>query len=356
VGYVYQPKLKSGKPSAIWWAKWYVDGKPTRESTGSRTEKEALRFLKQREGSVALGVPLMPRADRTRYEEAAHDLRQYYVTTGSRDLKEAGTRLKHLDPFFAGRRLSTIGASVITDYIAMRQAEGAANGTINRELATLSRMLRLAYENRKLLRLPVIRKPKESGPRQGFFEREQYDAVRRRLSLDRQVAVAIAHELGWRTQSEVLTLEKRQIDLDEGTIRLDPGTTKNEDGRVVYLSTELKALVAAQLERVSALERRTGRVVPYLFPHLSGPHEGQRVQDFRKAWATACRKAGVAGRLRHDLRRTAVRDMVNMGVPERVAMTITGHKTRSVFDRYHIVSPADKQAVARKRDEMTASK
>src|SRR5438067_1230194 len=202
-------------------------------------------------------------------------------------------------------------------------------------------MLRLAYENGKLLRLPVIRKPKENGPRQGFFEREQYDAIRRRLSLDRQVVIAVAYELGWRTQSEVLTLEKRQIDLDEGTIRLDPGTTKNEDGRMVYLSTELKALVGAQFERVSALERRTGRIVPYLFPHLSGPHEGQRIRDFRKAWATACKKAGVAGRLRHDFRRTAVRNMVNMGVPERVAMTITGHKTRSIFDRYHIVSPAD---------------
>ena len=81
-------------------------------------------------------------------------------------------------------------------------------------------MLRLAPRNNKLLRLPVIRKLKESVPRQGFFGRKEYEAVRRHLQPHHQVAVGIAHTYGWRIQSEVLTLERRQIDFEAGAICL----------------------------------------------------------------------------------------------------------------------------------------
>jgi integrase len=195
----------------------------------------------------------------------------------------------------------------------------------------------------------VIRKLKEAAPREGFFERDQYEAVRRRLKPDLQVAAAIAYAFGWRIRSEVLTLERRQLDLEAGTLRLDPGTTKNDEGRLVYLTPELARLLGGQLDRVRALERKTGRIIPYLFPYLGGRRRaGHQRRDFRKAWTTACTKAGVPGRLRHDFRRTAVRNMVNDGTPEKVAMLITGHKTRAVFDRYHIVAPEDlKAATAR---------
>jgi integrase len=127
-------------------------------------------------------------------------------------------------------------------------------------------MLRRAYQNGKLVRLPIFRFPKEGAPREGFFERAQYEAVRRHLSPDLQAAAAIAYTFGWRPQSEVLTLERRQLDLEAGTLRLDPGTTKNDEGRVVYLTPELKALLGAQLERVRAAERKAGRIIPFLFP------------------------------------------------------------------------------------------
>lgn len=343
----------------IWWIKYYVNGRPVRESAGTEKAKAAERFLKIREGRATAGMPLLPRVDRIRYDEIAADLREHYRTTGSRDVVEAEKRFKHLDGFFRGMRVAGIGGAEATAYVAQRQRQEAANGTVNRELAVLTKMLRLAYENRKLLRLPVIRKLKEGAPREGFFEKDAFLSVRKHLAEDLQVAVALAYGLGWRMQSEVLSVERRQLDLDAGTLRLEPGTTKNDEGRTVYLTPELKTALAAQVARVEALQRRLGRIIPWLFPNLRGakqpnvgrrrvPVLGERRRDFRRAWTTACRKAGCPGMLRHDFRRTAVRNMVNAGVPERVAMQVTGHRTRSVFDRYHIVSPADLQDVARR--------
>jgi integrase len=199
--------------------------------------------------------------------------------------------------------------------------------------------------------------------------------MKRHLRPDLQVAVSIAYAFGWRMQSEVLTLQRRQVDLNACTLRLDPGMTKNDDGRIVYLTPELVDLLRAQDERVQLLEMTTGRKIPHLFPYLDGEHGGERILDFRKAWRTACveamleglegtarveraaelkaaiarkEKPGLLKMIRQDFRRTAVRKLVNRGVPERVAMKVTGHKTRNVFDRYHIVSPADLQEAARK--------
>jgi integrase len=229
-----------------------------------------------------------------------------------------------------------------------RQAEGAANSTVNRDVAVLLRMLRLGMEHGKVARLPIVHKPKEAPPRSGFFEADAFAAVRAHLPEDLQVAVSIAYTYGWRMQSEVLALELRHLDLAAGTLCLDPGTTKNDEGRIVYLTPELTALLTVHVGRVQALSREMGRVLPWLFPHFTGPQRGRQRYDFRKAWQRACRAAGYPGMLRHDFRRTAVRNMINRSIPERVAMTITGHKTRAVFDRYHIVSPGDLQEAARK--------
>jgi integrase len=130
----------------------------------------------------------------------------------------------------------------------------------------LGRMLRLAYENGNLHRLPIIRQLKEAGPRSGFFERNQYEAVGRRLPDDLKVAVAIAYTFGGRIKSEVLPLTLAQVELAAGTLRLEPGHTKNDDGRLVHLTPELTALLRAQVNRVKDLMRSGGRDSASLLP------------------------------------------------------------------------------------------
>jgi integrase len=210
---------------------------------------------------------------------------------------------------------------------------------------------------------------KPAAPREGFFETDQFQAVMRRLTHtvvrvvdgkrrkvripadDLRLACALAFTYGWRMQSEILTLERRHVDLSAaggmGTLSLDPGSTKNDDARTVVLTPNLRSALQAQLARLDEWQRRTRSVVPYLFVHTEGRLRGTRICDFSKAWRTACREAGSPGMLMHDFRRTAVRNLMNAGVPDKVAMEISGHRTRSVFDRYHIVSQADHVRAAR---------
>lgn len=336
----------------IWWISYYVDGRPHYESTRTEHEAEARRLLDLRRGERARGVPISARLDRVPYAEAAQALREHYRVTGRRDVVEAGWRLAHLDRYFLGRRLATLGPRDAEGYARSRQQAGCANATINRELAVLGRMLRLAYDQGQLARVPTLLRLTEAPPRAGFVDRATFEALRQHLPEDLQVVVSIAFTYGWR-RDEVLGLTRAQLDLTAGTLRLDPGGTKNDEGRVVYLTPEVKRLVTEQLGRVRALEHRLGAVVPALFPHLGRRFAGRPIRDFRKAWATACRKAGVPGLLKHDLRRSAVRIMEQAAVPRSVAMKLTGHKTEAIYKRYAMVSPADLQDAALRLDRYT---
>ena len=357
--YLYQ---RAG--SANWWARFSVNGKRLRMSTGCEGEQAARQWAKAKEGKLVTGEATAEtvKVDRVKYEEARADLLSHYATHKSRDLTEAGWRLAHLDPFFSGRKLASIGPKDSTRYAATRQAEGASNASINRELAVLGRMLRVAYINGKLQRMPVLHKKlKESAPRSGFFEAEQYAAVRRHLDPETGAPLACDFSLtyGWRMRSEVLTREWRHVDLRVGTVRLDPGEAKNDDARVVYLTPELLAGFQAQRARVRELEKRLGRIVPYVFPHFTGAKRqsvglrhvavvGDRVKDFRRQWASAVQAAGCPGMLRHDFRRTAVRNLERKGVSRSVATKLTGHRTEAVYRRYAIVSDQDLKAASAK--------
>jgi integrase len=327
------------KRGEIYWIRYYRAGKRHEESTRSNKRTDAERLLKLREGDVAKGVPISPAIGRVTFDDAALDLENEYLANGRRSIVGLRVRLKiGLRPWFSGRRMVNITTADVRGYVTQRQADGAANGTINRELSALKRMFTLACQAGKLLAAPHIPMLQEDNVRRGFFEREQFESVRRRLPNDVQRVVTFAYLTGWRINSEVLTLQWHQVDLRAGIVRLDPGTTKNREGRSFPFSMlpELRDLLEAQRAVTTIIERNTGVIVPWVFHR-----NGHPIKFYRRSWIAACRDAGCPGRIPHDFRRTAVRNLVRAGVPERVAMMLTGHKTRSVFERYNVVSEAD---------------
>src|SRR6266481_2426359 len=210
---------------------------------------------------------------------------------------------------------------------------------------------RVAHQNKKLAgQPPRFEKLQEDNIRQGFFEREQFEAVRKHLPAYARPVVTFMYLTGWRIRSEVLPLPWRQVDFQAGTVRLEPGTTKNKDGRTFYLTPELRTCLEAQRAATEALQRQTGRIIPWVFHR-----EGTPMKSFWKAWKTACKAAGTPGRIPHDFRRTAVRNLERAGVPRSVAMKMAGHKTEAIYRRYAIVSDADLQDAAKKLAAVSAS-
>ncbi len=324
----------------VWWIKFYRNGKPFYESSRSTKKGEAERRLKLREGDVVGGRFTGIQADKVTFEDLVRGIVTDYQANGRRSLKTVQGRLNRLTASFGGRRALDITTADIRGYIAARQAEGYANATIQVELAALKRAFTLALQAEILHHRPYIPSVHVDNARKGFVGDIEKLALREALPEPLKLVLDFAYETGWRKR-EVLGLTWDRVDLTEGTARLD--TSKTEKGRLVVFTAGLLESLRLQRERTRELEACPGRRIPWVFHR-----RGKRIHSLDKAWHRARVTAGLPGLVLHDLRRSAIRNMVRSGISEKVAMTISGHKTRTIFDRYDIVSEGDLREAARK--------
>jgi integrase len=322
----------------VYWIKYSHLGTCYRESAQSRERGVAVRLLKDRLAAIASGRLLELRYLATNLADLVQLIEQDYRLKGHKSWRRAQANLRHLQPFFGSLSVRHINHASVRQYIARRRAEGAANATVAREVAILKRMLSLAAAEGRIPAVPKLPAISVQNARQGFFEPGQLEALLQHLGDKYAAMTRFAAITGWRKE-EVRTLTWKQVDFAAGEVRLEVGATKNGRGRIFPFaaSPALEALLKAQRDITTQVERAQGKIIPWVF-HRNGVPVGV---SWYKAWHRAAAKAGVPGRLFHDLRRTAVRNLVRAGVPERVAMELTGHLTRRVFDAYHIVPKQD---------------
>jgi integrase len=324
------------KRGRVYWIRYYRNGQRIEESAKTDRYETARGLLRDREGDISKGIPITSRSTRLIFDEAVKDVISDYTVNGKRSLSDLERRIKlHLLPHFGGKRLNAITVADVRTFAAQRLAAGASHAEVNRELAIVKRAFRLAADAEKYHgRIPKIAMLQERNVRTGFVDDAMLDAICERLPKPLQPVIRFAYVTGWR-KNEILSLEWRQVDRTAGEVRLEPGTTKNQAGRVFPFTDTIRTLVEALWAEHEAL-RRKGTLCPYVFQR-----KGKRIRDLRGAWEAACTAAGHPGKLLHDLRRSAVRNMERSGLSRSVAMQLTGHKTEAVYRRYAITSEGD---------------
>lgn len=342
LGRVYLPtytdrRTGARKTAAVWWVQYSHRGQRHRESSGSTRRPLAAQLLRRRLGEIGRGRLLGRDIERTTWPDLAQMVRDDYAHQARKSARRMEQAVTQLGAAFGHALALDLTADRLTAYVARRKGQAAAQATIKYELAICARAFRLGLRARRVAELPPFPLVQVRNVRAGFFDESTFRRVVDLLAKPLRPVAIFAFWTGWRL-AEILGLRWAQVDLVARVIRLEPGTTKNDEGRTFPFGflPELVDVIAHQREATSAYERAMLRIIPHVFHR-----KGKPVKSFRKAWDVACVQAGAPGAWFHDLRRTAVRNLERAGISRSVAMKLTGHKTEAVYRRYAIVSEAD---------------
>ena len=324
-----------------WWVQYCKNGRSYRESSHSVARQKAVNLLKKRLGESSRGKVIGPIAEKVTLDEMTKNLLADYQLVGNRSIETVTYFTKALLEYFdESARALDITGDRIAAYMRKRRQQGMSNASINREVACLRHMFNLMVKAGRLSRdhVPSAPRLEEAPPRSGFIEPAEFWKLRDALPDYLRDPATFMYLTGWR-KGAVLSLawtRDTKLEFDDdgevlvgGTVRLQHEHSKNKHSYQLRLKGGLLEVMR------HAWENRIPEC-SYIFHN-----DGEPIGEFRKSWKTACKKAGLEGLLVHDFRRSCARNLIRSGVPERVAMEVTGHKTRSMFDRYNIVAESD---------------
>ncbi len=348
-GYIY-------KRGSRWWIGYYVGGILQREPGGD-SKTEARDRLKAVHKARRDGSYLALDERKITVDDLLDDLVMHLRNAGRASVNKVASHLRAVRAELGHVRAIELDTAAVERYQAGRLAAGRAPATINRECEALRQSFRRAatVTPPRIPRAPYIPLLVVQNARQGFLAHADFEAVLAALvEPDVRDFIEWFYVCGMRP-NEIRQLTWEMFDRETWTLNLDPRAAKTRTGRVLAIVGPLRTI----LERRLAARRFDCRLI---FHRTSKGQPGQPVKDYRRAWAAACKVAGLpAGRkvaggvTPYDLRRCAVRNLVRGGTHETVAMRITGHKTRSTFDRYNIASVEDVSAAIERTTAYVAS-
>ncbi len=355
------PRRKSKNPflrsnSSVWWIRYTINGKQERESTGTTVYADAVKFLDRRRGEIVAGTYRGRSIDQITIGELLKDLEADYIDRRCSSLPALRAYLKRLIPALGYVRVSKFGTGDLNEYKRLRSAEidaiGGQKTTLNREIQALRAAwnLGLRHDPPKVNRHFHFALYDERGNvRIGFLEETTYQALKAELPPYLRPLLVVGYFVPCRL-GELRDLEWHQVEFSPapGKIVLAAGTTKNKLGRSMGMIGEMRECLLMQ----KAIRDEKFPDCPYVFFN----EYGQRIGDFRKAWASASKRSGAAiGRddqklLFHDLRRSAARNMRRAGIDRSIIKRIGGWKTEAMFLRYNIIDERDFIEAAQKME------
>ena len=316
----------------VWWISYTLDGVRQFESSKSKDRKDAAAMLRKRQGEMSAKKALAADSRILTVPDLLNMLDAHYIEKECRSIADLRGKIRYLSQYFHKVRAAEFGTHEITKFKTHMRTKHSTDATINRYLAVLRRAFNLAAKHDPPLvaRVPNFQMLAEDNARTGFVTDQEYRTVLNLLPDHLKGLMIFGYHLGMRREA-LKNLRRDQVDWPAKIIRTEPPKGAKKQGRVLPIYGDMVPWLEAQMATWDQIPSR------WIF-HMP---DGSQIGLFRKSWKTACRLARMPHLLFHDLRRSAVRNLENAGVPRSQAMAITGHKTDSVFHRYAIVSERD---------------